>query len=104
MSLGKASVSAQVSTWRHTSLVIPSDGKWFLLSVDLHAHRGTYLLNGDQWRRLPTSSAGGTPDPSEAIPLAGGVSAGRGGGDTILINYDQGQTGGGSYDVEVFQL
>ena len=40
VSLGKASVSAQVSTWRHTSLVIPSDGKWFLLSVDLHAQSG----------------------------------------------------------------
>ena len=44
-------------------------------------HRGTYLVIGDQWRRLPVASAGGTPDPSEAIPLAGGVSCGRSGGD-----------------------
>ena len=43
VSLGKASVSAEVRTWRATNLVIPSDGKWFLLSVDLPAHRGTYM-------------------------------------------------------------
>ena len=104
VSLGKATVSAQVSTWRATNLAIPSAGAWFLLLVDLPAHRGTYLINGDQWRRLPVASAGGTPDPSEAIPLAGGVSYGRAGGAALLISYDQGQSGGGSYDVEVFQL
>ena len=104
VTLGKATVSAQVSTWRATNLVIPSAGAWFLVSVDLPAHRGNYLMNGDQWRRLPVASAGGTPDPSEAIPLAGGVSYGRAGGDAIMVNYDQGQSGGGSYDVEVFQL
>ena len=104
VTLGKATVSAQVSTWRATNLVIPSDGIWFLLLVDLPAHRGNYLINGDQWRRLPVASAGATPDPSEAIPLAGGVSYGRAGGDALLISYDQGQSGGGSYAVEVFQL
>ena len=40
-------VSAQVSTWRATNLVIPSAGKWFVLSVDLPAHRGTYLVSGN---------------------------------------------------------
>ena len=104
VSLGKASVSAEVRTWRATNLVIPSDGKWFLLSVDLPAHRGNYLINGDQWRRLPIASAGGTPDPTEAIPLAGGVSYGRAGGDALLINYNKAESGMGSYDVEVFQL
>ena len=104
VSLGKASVSAQVSTWRATNLVIPSTGAWFLLLVDLPAHRGNYLMNGDQWRLLPVASAGGTPDPTEAIPLAGGVSYGRTGGDALLISYDQGQSGMGQYDVEVFQL
>ena len=59
---------------------------------------------GDQWRRLPVASAGGTPDPSEAIPLAGGVSYGRAGDDSLLISYAQAQSGGGSYDVEIFQL
>ena len=102
--LGSATVSAQVATWRATNLVIPSTGAWFLLVVDLPAHRGTSLLNGDQWRRLPVASSGGTPDPTEAIPLAGGVSCGRSGGDAILINYDQAQSGMGSYAVEVFQL
>ena len=102
VTLGSATVSAQVSTWRSTNLVIPSTGKWFLLLVDLPAHRGTYLMNGDQWRRLPVASAGGTPDPSEAIPLAGGVSCGRSGGDAILINYDQAQSGMGNYTVEAF--
>ena len=87
--LGLATVSAQVSTWRATNLVIPAAGLWFLLLVDLPAHRGTYLVNGDQWLRLPVASAGGTPDPSEAIPLAGGVSCGRSGGDALLINYDR---------------
>ena len=104
VTLGKATVSAQVSTWRATNLVIPSTGKWFLLVVDLPAHRGTYLLNGAMWRRLPVASAGGTPDPSEAIPLGGGVSYGRAGGDSLLISYDQAQSGMGSYDVEVFQI
>ena len=104
VTLGKATVSGQVATWRATNLVIPSDGAWFLLAVDLPAHRGTYLMNGAMWRRLPVASAGGTPDPTEAIPLAGGVSYGRAGGDALLISYDQGQSGGGSYDVEVFQL
>ena len=104
VTLGKSTVSAQVSTWRSMNIVIPSTGKWFLLVVDLPAHRGTYLLNGDQWRRLPVASAGGTPDPTEAIPLAGGVSYGRAGGDALLISYDQAQSGMGSYDVEVFQL
>ena len=102
VSLGKASVSAEVSTWRATNLVLPSTGKWFLLLVDLPAHRGTYMVNGNQWRRLPVASAGGTPDPTEAIPLAGGVSCGRSGGDALLINYAQAQSGMGSYDVEVF--
>ena len=101
--LGKATVSAQVSTWRATNLVIPSSGKWFLMVVDLPAHRGNYLMNGDQWRRLPVA-VGGTPDPNEAIPLAGGVSYGRAGGDALLIRYDQAQSGMGSYAVEVFQL
>ena len=104
MSLGSATVSAQVSTWRATNLVIPSAGKWFLLLVDLPAHRGNYLINGDQWRRLPVASVGGTPDPSEAIPAAGGVSYGRAGGDALLISYDQAQSGMGSYAVELFQL
>ena len=62
-------------------------------------------MNGDQWRRLTVASAGGTPDPTtEAIPLAGGVSCGRSGGDALLISYDQAQSGMGSYDVEVFRL
>ena len=104
VTLGKASVSAQVTTWRATNLVIPSTGAWFLLVVDLPSYRGTSLVNGDQWRRLSSASPGGTPDPSEAIPLAGGVSAGRGGGDALLISYDQAASGMGSYDVEVFQL
>ena len=104
VSLGKATVSAQVSTWRATNLVIPSAGKWFLLLVDLPAHRGNYLINGDQWRRLPVASVGGTPDPSEAIPAGGGVSYGRAGGDALLISYAQAQSGMGSYAVEVFQL
>ena len=104
VSLGKASVSAEVSTWRATNLVIPSTGAWFLLVVDLAAARGAHLVHGDQWRRLSPSSPGGTPDPSEAIPLAGGVSCGRSGGDTILINYDQAASGMGNYDVEAFQL
>ena len=104
VSLGKATVSAQVSTWRATNLVIPSTGAWFLLVVDLPAHRGTYLMNGAMWRRLPVASAGGTPDPTEAIPLAGGVSYGRAGGDALLISYDQAQSGMGQYDVEVFRL
>ena len=103
-SLGTATASAQVSTWRALNLILPTAGKWFLLVVDLPAARGTYLISGDQWRRLAVASAGGTPDPSEAIPLGGGVSAGRSGGDAILINYDQAQSGMGSYDVEVFQL
>ena len=100
--LGSATVSARVSTWRATNVVIPVAVQWFLLRVDLPAHRGTYLVNGDQWRRLPVAS--GTPDPTEAIPLAGGVSCGRSGGDALLVNYDQAQSGMGSYDVEVFQL
>ena len=103
VSLGSATVSAQVSTWRATNLVIPSAGAWFLLLVDLPAHRGNYLMNGDQWRRLPVASAGGTPAPAESIPLAGGVSYGRAGGGTLLISYDQAQSGMGSYDVEVFR-
>ena len=40
VTLGKASVSAQVSTWRATNLVIPSAGAWFLLLVDLPAPSG----------------------------------------------------------------
>ena len=104
VSLGKASVSAEVRTWRATNLVIPAAGLWFLLVVDLPAHRGTYLVNVAMWRRLPVASAGGTPDPTEAIPLAGGVSCGRSGGDALLVNYAQAQSGRGSYDVEVFQL
>ena len=104
VTLGKASVSAQVRTWRATNLVIPAAGLWFLLSVDLPAHRGNYMMNGAQWRRLPIASAGGTPDPSEAIPLAGGVSYGRAGGDALIINYNKAESGMGSYDVEVFQL
>ena len=104
MTLGSATLSAEVTTWRPTNLVIPSTGKWFLLVVDLPAHRGTYLISGDQWRRLSSADPGGTPDPSEAIPLAGGVSYGRTGGDTLLISYAQAQSGMGSYDVEVFAL
>ena len=104
VTLGKATVSAQVSTWRALNIVIPATGAWFLLVVDLPAHRGTYLLNGAMWRRLPVASAGGTPDPSEAIPLAGGVSYGRAGGESLLISYAQAQSGMGSYDVEVFLL
>ena len=104
MTLGKATVSAQVSTWRATNLVIPSTGIWFLLLVDLPGPSGNYLMNGNQWRRLPVASAGGTPDPTEAIPLAGGVSYGRAGGDALLISYAQAQSGMGSYAVEVFQL
>ena len=104
VSLGKATVSAEVDTWRSTNVDIPITGKWFLLVADLPAARGTYLISGDQWRRLPVASAGGTPDTSEAIPLAGGVSYGRAGGDALLISYDQAQSGMGSYDVEVFQL
>ena len=104
VSLGSATVTAQLSTWRATNLVMSSAGKWFLLLVDLPAHRGNYLINGDQWRRLPVASVGGTPDQSEAIPAGGGVSYGRAGGDALLISYDQAQSGMGSYDVEVFQL
>ena len=102
--LGSATVSAQVATWRATNLVIPASGKWFLLVVDLNAHRGTYLVNGAMWRRLAVASAGGTPDPTEAIPLGGGASCGRAGGDALLVSYDQGRSGGGSYDVEAFLL
>ena len=69
--LGSATVSAQVATWRATNVAIPSTGAWFLLVVDLAAARGTHLLNGDQWRRLPVASPGGTPGTSESIPLAG---------------------------------
>lgn len=104
VTLGKATVSAQLTTWRPTNLVISSTGKWFLLVVDLPAHRGTYLISGDQWRRLSSASPGGTPDPSEAIPLVGGVACGRAGGDALLISYAQAQSGMGSYDVELFQL
>ena len=104
VTLGSATVSAQVSTWRAMNFIIPSTGAWFLLVVDLAAARGTYLVNGDQWRHLPVASAGGVPDQTEAIPLAGGVSAGRSGGDTLLISYAQAQSGMGSYDVEVFLL
>ena len=100
--LGSATVSAQVDTWRATNVVVPATGAWFLLVVDLAAARGTHLVNGDQWRRLPVASAGGTPDPSESIPLGGGVSCGRAGGDALLVSYDQGRSGGGSYDVEAF--
>ena len=104
VTLGLATVSAEVSTWRATNLVIPSTGAWFLLVVDLPGHWATYLLNGDQWRRLPAASPGGTPAPAESIPLGGGASAGRSGGDALLVSYDQAQSGMGSYDVEVFQL
>ena len=104
VSLGSKTISAQVSTWRATNLAIPVSGKWFLLVVDLPAHRGTYLLNGDQWRALTIAAAGGTPDPSEAIPLAGGVSSGRGGGDSLLISFAQAQSGMANYTVEAFLL
>ena len=104
VTLGLATVSAQVSTWRSMNADIPSTGKWFLLVVDLPAARGAHLLNGDQWRRLPVASAGGTPDPSEAIPLGGGASAGRSGGDSLLVSFAQAQSGMADYTVEAFLL
>ena len=112
VTLGAATVSAQVSTWRSTSISIPAAGLWFLLRVDLPAHRGIYLLNGGQWRTLSVAAAGGNPTEAQTIPLAGGyfydtlyfLRAGRAGGDTLLVCYDGGSSGGGNYEVEIFQL
>ena len=92
--LGSATVSAQVATWRATNVVVPATGAWFVLVIDLAASRGTHLVNGAMWRRLAVASPGGTPGTSEAIPLGGGVSAGRSGGDALLVSYDQGRSGG----------
>ena len=111
-SLGSATVSAQVATWRSTSIAIPAAGEWFLLRVDLPIHRGLYLLNGDQWRALSVGAAGGTPTEAQTIPLAGGyfydtrylLRAGRAGGDNLLVGYDGGRSGEGNYDVEIYQL
>ena len=111
-SLGSATVSAQVATWRATNVAIPAAGLWFLLRVDLPIHRGLFLLNGDQWRTLSVAAAGGAPTQAQTIPLAGGyfydalyfLRAGRAGGDSLLIGYDGGRSGEGNYDVEVFQL
>ena len=111
VTLGSATVSAQVSTWRATSIVIPAALDWVLLRVDLPVHRGLYFLQGDQWRAIKSAAAGGTPTEDETIPLAGGyfydtrvlLRAGRA-GDSLLIGWDGGVSGGGSYDVEVFQL
>ena len=102
VSLGKATVSAEVDTWRATNVVVPSTGAWFVLVTDLAAARGSFLVNGDQWRRLAVSSPGGTPGTSESIPLGGGASAGRGGGDALLISYDQAASGMADYSVEAF--
>ena len=111
-SLGSATVSAQVATWRATSIAIPAAGTWFLLRVDLPVHRGLYLMHGPQWRLLSVASAGGTPTEAQTIPLAGGyfydtrylLRAGRAGGDTLLVGYDGGRSGEGNYDVEIYQL
>ena len=103
-SLGSATVSAQVATWRATNLVIPVSGQWFLVRVDLPAHRGLYLLHGAQWRSLSVAAAGGTPDQVESLPFAGGVFGGRADDDTLLIYYAQAQSGVASYAVEVFEL
>ena len=112
VTLGSATVSAQVSTWRATSIVISAALEWFLLRVDLPVHRGLFLLHGGQWRALPPAAPGGNPTEAQTIPLAGGLfydtlvllRAGRAGGDNLLVGYDGGQSGGGTYDVEVFQL
>ena len=111
-SIGSATVSAQVSTWRSTNIDIPVAGQWFLLRVDLPVHRGFYLLHGGQWRVLAVAAAGGTPTEAQTIPLAGSLfydtrvllRAGRAGGDNLLIGYDGGRSGKGNYDVELFQL
>ena len=111
-SLGSATVSAQVSTWRATNIAIPAAGQWFLLRIDLPVYRGLYFLHGNQWRVLSSASAGGNPTEEQTIPLAGGyfhdvqylLRAGRAGGDNLLVGYDGAQAGQGSYDVEVFQL
>ena len=111
-SLGSATVSAQVATWRSTNIAVPSAGKWFLLRVDLPIHRGLYLVSGDQWRTLGVAAAGGAPTQAQTIPLAGGyfhdtlylLRAGRTASDSLLIGYDGGRAGEGSYRVELFQL
>ena len=68
VTLGAATVSAQVTTWRSTNISIPAAGLWFLLRVDLPVHRGLYLLNGDQWRTLSVGAAGGNPTEAQTIP------------------------------------
>ena len=110
--LGSATVSAQVSTWRATNIAIPAVVQWVLLRIDLPVHRGLYLLHGDQWRGLTISAAGDKPTEARTIPLAGGLfydtrvllRAGRAGGDTLLVGWDGGRSGEGNYDVELFQL
>ena len=111
-SLGSATVSGQVSTWRATNIALPAAGTWFLIRADLPVHRGLYLLNGDQWRTLAVAAAGGAPTQAQTIPLAGGyfydnlyiLRVGRAGGNSVLIGYDGGRSGEGNYDVEIFQL
>ena len=110
--LGSATVSAQVSTWRATSIVIPATLEWILLRIDLPVHRGLYLLHGGQWRALPPASPGSDPTEAQTIPLAGGLfydtrvllRAGRAGGDNLLVGYDGAESGAGTYDVEIYQL
>ena len=112
VSLGSATVSAQVPTWRATNLAIPATVTWLLLRVDLPIHRGLYLMHGGQWRGLSVGAAGGAPTESQTIPLAGGyfydtrflLRAGRAGGDSLLIGYDGGRSGEVNYDVQLFQL
>ena len=112
VSLGSATISAQVATWRATNIAIPAALTWGLLRVDLPIHRGLYLMNGPQWRSLAVSAAGGNPTEAQTIPLAGGyfydtrylLRAGRAGGDNLTIGYDGGRAGEGNYDVELFQL
>ena len=110
--VGSATISAQVATWRSTSIVIPATVDWLLLRVDLPIHRGLYFIHGGQWRALSIAAAGGTPTDAQTIPLAGGyfhdvrylLRAGRAGGDSLLIGYDGGRSGQGNYDVQLFQL
>ena len=110
--LGSATLSSQVATWRATGIVIPAAAEWCLLRVDLPIHRGLYFLNRVQWRALPAAAAGGSPTEAQTIPLAGGyfydnrylLRAGRAGGDTLLIGWDGGVSGGANYDVEIYQL
>ena len=112
VSRGSATVSAQVPTWRATNIAIPSTDLWLMLRVDLPIHRGLYHISGDQWRGLSIAAAGGTPTEAQTIPLAGGyfydtlfiLRAGRAGGDTLLVCYDGGRSGQGTYNVELFQI